>query len=163
MQAGFEEQIVANPLWGGISLWEFTRQYESHRVPVRYPSLILLLPVLPILLHRPSAQRLKRMYFDSGLTKFLVDDPTIILNLQDRMIAFASTTLRSINIACASGLLEKVDSTVGISFRCKLQALPNAIQPDGIAKVTAQAARRLGAFFRDETALQLEAKLRIFF
>lgn len=163
MQAHFEEQIVANPLWGGIALWEFTHQYESHRVPIRYPSLLLFLPVLPILLHRPSARRLQRMLFDSGITKFLVDDPTVILNLQDRITAFAPTTLRSINIACAAGLLEKIDSAAGISFRCKLQSLPNPIQPNGIAKVTALAARRLGAFFRDETPLQLEAKLRISF
>jgi len=163
MQAHFEEQIVANPLWGGIALWEFTHQYESHRVPIRYPSLLLLLPVLPILLHRPSAKRLKGMFFDSGLAKFLVDDPTLILNLQDRMAAFAPTTLRSLNIACAARLLEKVDTPAGLSFRCKSQSLPNSIQPNGIARVTALAARRLGAFFRDETALQLEAKLRISF
>jgi hypothetical protein len=101
------------------------------------------------------------MQFESGLTKFLADDPTIVVDLQDRIAAWTAATLQSINIGCAAGLFEKVIGVNGLEFKSSVKALPSAIQPEGITNTKALAARRLGAFFRDESLVQIQSKLRI--
>ena len=160
MKQDFEQMIVNNPMLGSLALWEFTSKFEAFRKPAAHPTLFHYLPVLPLALSRPTATKLKTMQFESGLPKLLADDPLLIVRLQERMVALAPVTLKSINVACASGLLGKTDADV-MSFTCKLKTLPPSIQPEGIANAVTLAARRLGAFFRVESLLRLQALLRI--
>ena len=90
------------------------------------------------------------MKFDSGLAKVIHDVPTFTIGLQERMALHARTTLSSLNVACASGLLQRAPQSKELSFLPKIQTLPGAIQPTGVPLQMAAAARRLGAFFEEK-------------
>jgi hypothetical protein len=161
MQNQFEENIVFNPLFGAILLWEFTRKYETYRPEPAAPTLLVMMPVLPILFNQASSQKLRGMRFESGLAKVLADCPTFAFNLTQRIREFAPVSLAAINLACAGGLLQRVPLTDSISFATSARTLPGSVRSDGVPGAIALAARRLGAFFREETPLQIEAKLGI--
>lgn len=161
MLRDFEERLVQNPLLGAGLLWEFTRKYETHRSVAQGASLLVLMPVIPILLHRASAEKLKGMQFDSGLAKLVVEYPTMKFELQRRIAAFSALSLSSLNVACAVGLLQQMPLVTGPVFVTKIARLPEQVRAKGTPAVMSLAARRLGAFFRDETLFQIEAQLGI--
>lgn len=161
MRIDFEEQIVINPVLGGVALWNFVSQYEKHAEPEAYPVILTLLPVLPIVFHKASVTSLKGMQFDSGLTKAIVDNPSIRVGLQRRIVSLSPLTLTSINIACASGLLQRVAAPGVPAFSRGLKRLPREVEPEGTARDIATAARRLGAFFARESIIQMQMKLGI--
>lgn len=157
----FEERLVQNPLLGASLLWEFTRKYETHGNVAQGASLLVLIPVLPLLLHRASAEKLRGMQFDSGLAKLLIEFPTIRFDLQRRIAAFSALSLSSLNLACAAGLLRRMPLVAAPVFMTMATKLPPQVIAKGTPAVMKLAARRLGAFFRDETLFQIEAKLGI--
>ncbi len=147
MLPDFEKAILGNPVLGAICIWEFIRKFETHRTPVEHPSLLHLLPVMPIILRRQSCEALKTMQFGSGLAKFLANDPTLIVDLQERIAAWSDSTLRSINIGCASGLFVASAQNGELQLKSIAKTLPVEIQPEGTAQEKTLASRRLGAFF----------------
>jgi hypothetical protein len=156
-----EERLIQNPLTGAVVLWEFTRKYETHRNTAQGATLLLLMPVLPIVFQRGPAEKLRGMHFDSGLAKFLEEAPTVRADLQRRVAEFSSFTLSSINVACASGLLRRMPLVTTPTFVTRLPNLPAQVVAKGTPATLSLAARRLGAFFRDETVFQMETKLGI--
>ena len=161
MLADFEERLIQNPLTGAVVLWEFTKKFETHRSTAQGVSLLLIMPVLPIIFQSTYADKLKGMQFESGLAKLLDEAPTVRVDLQRRVAAFSALTLASINVACAAGLLQRMPSVTAPVFVTRIPRLPGELVPKGPSAVLGLAARRLGAFFRDETVLQVETKLGI--
>ncbi len=161
MLIDFEEAIVYNPMVGAVALWEFTRKYETHRHSTEGVNLLAIMPVLPILMQRAAAEKLSGMRFESGLAKFLIEHPIVKVELQERLAAFSALSLSSLNIACAAGLLERMPAIARPLFITRAKNLPGEIRLQGAPAVIALAARRLGAFFRDETLFQIEAKLGV--
>ncbi|WP_345772317.1 three component ABC system middle component [Azospirillum baldaniorum] len=161
MRIDFEERIVRNPVLGAVMLWSFVFQHEQRESAPEPPNIPMLMPVLPIVLHQASTAKLKGMRFDSGLAKAILDTPTMRAGLQERIIAFAPLTLSSLNIACAAGLLRRSTRTSQIAFQTAVSRLPTEIAPEGVVRDMANAAKRLGAFFADESVVQLQMELGI--
>ena len=160
MRMDFEERVVLNPVLGAVVLWSFISEYQKRSGSAHPPDLVLLLLVLPVVLHATSTEKLKRMRFDSGLAKAVAELPAICGGLRERVASYAPLTFTSLNVACASRLLERIPASNPPAFRIGTK-LPAPIRPKGVAYDMASAARRLGAFFVRGTISQVQAQLGI--
>lgn len=164
MKLSFESSIVFNDAVGAVALWQFSRAYLDARNQAVGASLPEALLVLPIVFHRRSADAIHRMKQSSGLAKALLDEPELPAGLQRRLESFCDTSLSSLSLALASGLLQLDPDKPWPRYIPKLKSLPSGLQPstDDVKQVV-DAAKRLGWWIAHEDFNALCSMLQVRF
>ncbi|MFL6624005.1 MAG: three component ABC system middle component [Sulfurifustis sp.] len=162
MDLDFEFQLVHNSAFGAGVIWRFVRSYFDAKSRVDGPSLPILFLVLPMCLHARTVQAVHRMQLKSGLLKAVQDEPAIVVELNARIRELLQSSLRSINVAVASGLVWRQPTE---KWPCLVPArdkLPSRLTPrfEGHRRVH-QAANRFGYWFATIDLVPLLTYLRI--
>lgn len=155
-----EAELVQNPALGALALWAFTAKFYGQTRRTRGPALPLALPVLPMVWHEETVESIYNRHFDGGLLLALADDRTLTLDLQARMEAMASQSLRALNLGFATNLLT-YDRATG-ELRPK-RMTPPVRPPEPEVRKMILAAERLGHWFCNINLDQLCSYLRIQF
>jgi hypothetical protein len=143
-----EHETFLNVALGAAALAEFTAAFQ--KVTPRAEagvSLWHLATVLPLVFHETSRRAIAKRQPRSGLRSILTRDPDNdiaqnepIFNLNERMRAGYSRTLRSLNCGIACGLLDIQDGTV-----TSRSTVPRDVCP-GVASEIVRCAAKLGAW-----------------
>jgi hypothetical protein len=152
--------VMHNVALGATLLWAFTKEFHDVTLQLRGPSVPMLMPVLPLVFHKESADELGRRQFRGGLYRSLSADQTLPAGLQDRMVRLADRSLDSMVVAIGAGLLEYQQETA-----CVVPArrtLPRALTQDTATPLIGTA-RRLGHWFGELTLEQVAGLLKIRF
>lgn len=100
-------ELVQNPAFGSLLLWNFGRGYQEERVG-DLPLFIDFFLVLPLILHGPSMRDIKSTNVSSGLSK-LVAKMSLprerLFAVQDRALAMRELTFESLAVGVATKLL----------------------------------------------------------
>jgi hypothetical protein len=158
-----EEIVLRNPALGARAFWHFSYAY-SVRGKGAPPELPHFLLAAGMLYHRSSVQKIKGMNFDSGLLKAVSDRPDIVAGLQYRMESYARETFVALQVGTASGLLLREGGSEFPAFRALGMDLPLSLR-DGSGHVNEifLAAKRLGAWFGNETLEAIQRRLIVEF
>jgi len=145
MRLTAEARLVQNPAVGALALWAFVTQFiESHHAH-RGPALPLCLPVLPLALNYDASTALHARRFEGGLELALVENRAIVAGLQDRMVLMTDQTMRALDLAFASKILD-YDAASGELISCRKTPPFTAAENSDVRKIVATA-RRLGHWF----------------
>lgn len=98
-----EPEIIQNDGIAAVVLWAFINEYCAYK-PVG-PSILWLMPLLPMVFHKDTVDSICTRHFDGGILLAFSQDRTLSLGLQERMEAMATQTLVALNVALASGLV----------------------------------------------------------
>lgn len=101
-----EYDIVQNSALGGLALWAFSAKFFEATNKQNGPILPITMIVLPIVFHKKTVSLIYNRNFDGGLFKVIAEDRTIFAGLQHRMEDMFDQTIRSLNIAFSSKLLD---------------------------------------------------------
>lgn len=163
MKLDHEDIILRNPALGARAFWHFSNAY-SVRGNGNPPELPLFLLTSGILYHRSSVQKIKGMNFDSGLLKAVSDRPDIIAGLQYRMESYARDSFAALQVGTSAGLLLREGGTDFPAFRAQGLNLPTALRDaEGHVNEIFLAAKRLGAWFANESLEAIRYRLRVEF
>ena len=164
MRAAIEQVVVHNPILGATALWSFSSAYHGIVNQMASPSLPEMMLVLPITYHRRSAKSLHRMMSTSGLSRAIREDPELPVGLQARLEGFADTSLDSLAVAVATGLLEVDPDKPWPRYVPGRKSLPNSARSSSSdSKMIVGAARRLGWWLAHESLLSTLAYLQVRF
>lgn len=107
-EIGFDEfELMQNQVLGAHALREFVKFYQRVHVENIGPSLLLILPVLPLVYNQVSTQSISnKHYIEGSIYKALREDKTLFIGLQARMEKMYEQTLQSVFMAANLGLLE---------------------------------------------------------
>jgi hypothetical protein len=100
-------EAVQNSALGSVILWSFGRGYQEE-VLGRLPLLHLSFLVLPIVLHRPTLDRVTTTFPSSGLGKFIEKferHREDLMAIHTRALSMRRLTLEALSTGIASGLL----------------------------------------------------------
>ncbi len=165
MKTDFETEVVQNTALGAAALWQFCTSFSRKSARGQSPSLPYTMLVLPLVFHQRSVVVLAGKQFGSGLLKALYDAPDLVVGLQLRLESLHLRTLRSLNLACAAGLL--VSETVSGEFpvfRPLRKTLPTRLKPSHEqARLMLRAGRRLGTWFSAHDLAFLCSQLHVRF
>jgi hypothetical protein len=151
-----EHEAFLNVALGAAALAEFTSAFQKV-APRTEPGVSLwhIATVLPLVFQETSRRAISKRQPRSGLRSILTRDPDNdiaqnepIFNLNERMRAGYSRTLRSLNCAIASGL---IDVENGL-FMAR-STVPREICP-GVASDIVKCAAKLGAWAATTTAFE---------
>jgi len=162
-----EVRAVQNPALGAMLLWRCCVGYSSSHERAQPAPLPLLFLVLPMLLHKETAELVMSTQRGSGLRKFVEkfqlaaqSKTDLLLAIGPRAQAMRTLTSDSLGLAVVSNLIT-VDQTTGrviaLSETPATAGIPPSIRP------LLGAADKLGAWFAQvsdyETALLLQVTL----
>jgi hypothetical protein len=162
-----EVRAVQNPALGAMLLWRCCVGYSTSHEQGRPASLPLLFLVLPMLLHKETAELVISTQRASGLRKFVEKFQLAAQNKTDLLIAIGPRaqvmrrlTADSLGIAVASNLVAVDEITarvIAVSETPATAGIPLSIRP------LLGAADKLGAWFSQvsdyEAALLLQVSL----
>lgn len=100
-------QLVQNPAFGSVLLWNFARGYQLESVS-RQPNFELLFLVLPLVLHAGTLVHISSTLVNSGLGKLvskLQEEREDLLAVHDRALAMRPLTLQSIGMAVTTKIM----------------------------------------------------------
>jgi len=140
-----EYDVVQNHVLGAHILREFVKYYQRYSEDKAGPTLVLIMPVLPLVLNKAATTSIsKRHFIEGSLTKTITEDKTLYTGLQDRMEKMANQTFHSLSMAFSLNLLAYDQKTTLVIVVNK--ASP---QMDGAQnyREMLNAARRLGCWF----------------
>lgn len=156
-----EHVVIQNPVLGASALWSFCKEYVEYggEAGASLPKVML---VLPIVLHKQSAQYIRRIQRKSGLIKALAEHPDLVLNLQERLERFSTLTLTSLELACLSSLLVVDRTREWPLYLPQRKTMPTALLPvaDDV-KAIISASKRLGAWFSQVEVASLSKLLQV--
>jgi hypothetical protein len=146
MTEDFEESVLANPAFGALLIREFCTAFTAKAASSNdAANLGHILIAVPMLVHRPTVEKTRGMWLDTGLAKAVSDDANIVVGLQHRVMEGASSTLASLAVACASRLV--VEATARpFHYRPVITARTFKSPPAPVADAV-KAAKRLGSWF----------------
>src|SRR3954471_1282378 len=108
--AGYmDRSLMHNSALACFVLTSFAREYQALTANTRLPSFEKLLLVLPLALHKPTRDGIRRRQFATPLYSVITEEPRIIEGLRSRVAAHAGVSCQGLNIACETGLLVKRD------------------------------------------------------
>lgn len=151
-----EHEAFLNVALGAAALAEFTAAFQKV-IPRSEMAVSLwhLATVLPLVFHETSRRAIAKRQPRSGLRSILTRDPDNdiaqnepIFNLNERMRAAYSRTLRSLNCGIACGLVDIQDG----SFISR-STVPRDVCP-GVAGDIVRCAAKLGAWAAETTAFE---------
>lgn len=158
-----EAQNVQNPALGAAGLWRFCCGYIESHPTADPPRLPLLFLVLPIVLHKATAELLRRTRPSSGLRAFAakfgdsqVSKQDLLLQVHDRAVRWRVLTLQSIELAAAGHLIQLSDQGEVIPLsRTKARGLQDEV------KHLLTDAEKLGAWFGPLTLHEVTTTLKV--
>lgn len=161
-------QIMQNIAIGAISMHSFTLGYnkisKNRKEKICYPKLEYMFYILPIVYNKSAMQTFKS---SSHSYTALLENKTIVLDLQERANKMSQQTFDSLNLAFSKKILNynNMDKTIEINkgFQTtKLQLLLSMNQIDNSVKNIQDSAFKLGCIFakRDKRILQNELKIK---
>jgi hypothetical protein len=162
-----EVNAVQNPALGAMLLWRCCVGYSSSHDRAEPISLTLLFLVLPMLLHKETAELVIATQRASGLRKFVEkfqiaaqSKTDLLLAIGPRAQAMRTLTSHSLGLAVLSNLLTLEPATgraIPISETPAIAGIPSSVRP------LLSAAEKLGVWFAQvseyETALLLQVTL----
>lgn len=164
MSPKLEHDVVQNVSLGATALCTFACAYMEKADGREGPELPACMLVLPIVYHRRTANAIHRMRSDSGLLRALQEEPELVAGLQRRLEALATRSLRALNVAVASSLLEWDHATPWPRVTPKQKTLPMELQAGlGDVPVILSAAKRLGWWFAKEDVVSIYLRLGVMF
>ena len=159
MKLESEAELVQNPALCALIICTFVAEFFSQSKKLKGPTIPLVLPVLPMVIHRETVETLARRHYIDGLQLALAENKTLTLDLQERMEAATELTLSALNIAFASGLLG-YDQERGQLIPKKGMGVKSASKE---IREMINTSNRLGYWFSSINADQLCSLLRIHF
>lgn len=160
MTAGYvDRSLMHNSALACFVLASFTREYQSLTANTRHPSLEKLLLVLPLVLHKPTRDGIRRRKSETPLHSVLIEEPRIIEGLRSRVAAHASVSCQGLNIACETGLLLRHENDGEVFFSFKNAQWPRGSSPTTISTDIVGGISRLARWFKDCSAAELFAML----
>lgn len=158
-----EELILRNPALGACAFWHLSRKYAEGSAGSS-PTLPHFVLAAGLLFHRSTVEKLRRMQFDSGILRAVVERPEIIAGLQGRIEQCAPPALLALHVGAATGIFCREGGDGFPSFRALGHDLPKPVRDgDAIVMDTFGAARRLGAWFAMDDLLSLTRQLSVEF
>ena len=163
MRSDHEEIILRNPALGACAFWHLAAKYAEHS-----DGEATVLPHFLIgsgmIFHRTTIEKIRQMWFDSGVLKAVAEEPIILAGLQGRVGQYHLAALKALQLGVSSGLLLR-DGGYGFpAFRAVGGDLPKALREAQVdcADIFA-GAKRLGAWFAMEPIEVLSRQLNIEF
>ncbi|ACZ77731.1 three component ABC system middle component [Dickeya parazeae] len=132
-----DKNIINNSVLACFLLTTFIAEFEKNTLNNRNTDIALLLLVLPLLWHETSRIAIRNKKKNTLLSTIIVDNPLIQYSIKDRITNFSGATLQGLNLAVASGLLEKLEIDHNIYFKCTKKKIPKDIKnelPDDMQK-----------------------------
>jgi len=156
-----EYEIMQNNALGALALSAFTIEFYKNTNNMHGPTLPVLMPVLPMVLHEDTASTLHNKHKKGGFYKSIYKNKTILIGLQQRMESMADQTFQALNFAFASKMLNYDNSTNQIIPRRRTSPLKlinsNYVEIRRIIK----AAERLGYWFSEMELEQISIALNL--
>lgn len=155
MNYGYTDpNLTHNSALACFLLTTFVRTYQARAggAPAELSKLLL---VMPILWHARSCAAIERRQLSTTLQSVLVDDPTLRIDFRRRVEAFAAPTLQGLNLACASGLLERIVDDDEIRLTCTFKQWPRSSRPVEAPPDMLRAIDRIAPWFAEESAARL--------
>lgn len=152
---------MQNNALGALALSEFTIEFYKNTKNIRGPTLPVLMPVLPMVLHEDTALTLYRKHKQGGFHRSISENRAISVGLQQRMQSMADQTFQALNFAFASRLLYYDESSTQI-YPLKCTSLLKLIKPhyEEIKRIL-KAAGRLGYWFSEMNLEQISILLNL--
>ena len=163
MRADHEELVLRNPAITACAFWHFARNFAEN-AEGKAPTLPYFFVVVGMLFHRATVDKVRRMLFDSGLTKAITERPDIVAGLQERIETYAPTALAGLQVGASSGLLLREGGVGFPSFRAEGPDLPKPLRQTAsdITNIYGTA-RRIGSWFAEDDLPTLCRRLIIEF
>lgn len=163
MRADHEEVLLRNPALGACAFWHLSRTFSEYGFG-RAPELPYFLIAAGMIFHRRTVDKVRRMYFDSGVLKAVSERPDIVAGLQGRIENYSLAALRALQVGSNAGILRREGGEGFPTFRAYGADLPRPIR-QGEASVPDifNCAKRLGAWFAAERIDVLQKQLIIEF
>lgn len=158
-----EAQNVQNPALGAAILWRFCCAYTSTHPTNDAPALPTLFMVLPIVLHKATAEQLRRTRSGSGLRAFAakfgdstVSKQDLLLQIHERSLRWRALTLQSIELAAAGRLIHLTAAGDAMPLsKTKARGLPDEV------KQLIGDAEKLGAWCGPLTLHEITTTLKV--
>ncbi|MAX79442.1 MAG: hypothetical protein CL843_04605 [Crocinitomicaceae bacterium] len=158
-----EYDIVQNHILGAHIIREFVRFYQNNSEDNKGPTLVLIMPLLPLVLNKEARSSISnRRFIEGSLVKTILEEKTLYAGLQERMEKMAGQTFQSLSIAFWMQLIDyDVEST---RLRMKFSKNPKSeLESAKNYKEMLGASRRLGTWFAKLTFEELITVLKINF
>lgn len=158
-----ELEIVQNPALGAYSLWHFGLGFQT--AGGEAPALPLAFLVLPLLLHRPTMDKITSTRRGSGLSIFaskVGEEMENLLAVHQRALVLRKLTLESLSFATTARLITVNYENATIrsnSLDSKMKAPPI---PERIKHIP-KAAEKVGHWFSEAGIARVSATLRVDF
>ena len=95
-----EYDIVQNHILGAHIIREFVRFYQNNSEDNKGPTLVLIMPLLPLVLNKEARSSISnRRFIEGSLVKTILEEKTLYAGLQERMEKMAGQTFQSLSIA----------------------------------------------------------------
>jgi hypothetical protein len=104
MQLSTEAEIVQNSALSAVLIWAFALEFNGQTKGVG-PSIPITLLVLPMALHKETVKALHRRNYEGGLDLALSENRLLTVDLHERVQAMAGQTMRALDLAFATRLL----------------------------------------------------------
>jgi hypothetical protein len=153
-----EYDIVQNYAISALALWNFSNEFYKNSNKKNGPTLTILMPVLPMVLHKETVSLIYNRNKVGGFYRAITEDKIIQVGLQQRMEAMAEKTLRSLNLAFASGILEYNNLNTQIIPKKKP---PSISSYNDETKKILRASQRLGLWFSELSFEQIGLYLKV--
>jgi hypothetical protein len=113
----------------------------------RNPDLLLFLLILPFVWHKSSREAMQNRKFDTNLNTIIEEQPSIRINLKQRISSFSGATLQGLTLAVASGLIAIINAdTEQAYFKRTSKKLPQAIK-NSLPKEMTKTLKRLANWY----------------
>jgi hypothetical protein len=101
-----EFEIFQNKAIGAHAIWEFSKSYKMHNSDSFSPTLLMAMPLLPLVFNRRVVNGIKERNFKEGsLLRALDENKDLFSGLQERMEDMGKLTLESIYLSAVVGLI----------------------------------------------------------
>ena len=150
-----ENNLFFNPFFSCELIWtsikEWSTESSANESGLSIPQLCL---ILPLVYHYPTVEAMGTKQKPGALTKALMEDRSIVINLNERMMSFFDLTLESINLGITSDLLCWKDVSGGVVGLGKRKTLGQLhYSEDALLRVAAS--KRIGQAFAESSPSQL--------
>ena len=158
-----ELEIVQNPALGAYTLWQFGLGFQAEEGQA--PLLPLSFLVLPLLLHRPTLDKISSTQKRSGMSVFaakLGDERENLIPVHNRALVLRGLTLQSRAFAVNSQLITVNYDEATVRSNSLDPRLRGPLLPERIKRFSS-AADKLGAWFSRAGLTQVASTLRVAF
>lgn len=160
ISSGYTDQnLIQNSALACFLLSSFVHQYEELTAKTASPSLMKTLLVLPIVWHKASCKAIYLRKTTTPLHSVLVEVPCVRANFQDRLGAFAQVSCQGLNLACATGLLERKLIKGEPHISAAFSRWPKNSKPTDAPTEMLHAVDRLAFWFKDSHTAELYGEL----